>query len=1034
MPIITGKRLGPYEILSAIGAGGMGEVYRARDTRLDRIVAIKILPDHHANNPDLRERFEREARTVAGLNHPHICVLHDIGHQEGTDFLVMEYLEGETLAGRLVKGPLPLDQVLKYAIEIADALDKAHRKGITHRDLKPGNIMLTKSGTKLLDFGLAKLSQQESPVAAAPLSQLPTVKDAITAQGVILGTLQYMAPEQVEGKETDARTDIFAFGVVVYEMATGKKAFEGKSQASLIAKILETDPSPMSSLQPMTPPALDRIIKRCLAKEPDERCQSAKDLTDELKWIAEGGSQTGIGAPVVSGGEPKKYLGWMAAATAVAIVVIAAASAVAYLRRPPPSAIQVVRFSIAPPARGTFSVNPTFLAVSPDGSKLLFVANQQLWIRALDSSTAQALPGTETAAEPFWSPDSQFVAFLADGKLKKIAITGGPAQTLTDAPGAAGGGASSSSGTWSHEGVVLFTTPDGALNRVPESGGTPTPVTTLDASRSERAHMWPQFLPDGKHFLYFALSAKTENNAIYVASLDSKERKLLLNASSNPVYVHPGYLVFNRGGTLMAQPFDAQRIQLAGEAVPIAEGVEFSGNLNGARAAFAASDNGVLAYRTGSAAARLTMVWVSRNGAEQPLPAPPHNYVLPRISPDGKRVATGIEEADGQIWLYDLSRDTLTRLTFEGAGNIDPVWTPDGKRVAFKGAENRLFWEPADGSGGMEALTSSELSGNNVPGSWSPDGQALAFTQDTVPARNIWILPLKDRKPQLFVRSPTYETAPVFSPDGHWIAYDSRESGRDEIYVRPYPGPGGKWQISTEGGTEPVWNPKGRELFYRNGQKMMAVDFSTQPTFSAGKPRMLFQGPYVPTPRSFPDYDVSSDGQRFLMLKTNEQAQGPAQINVVLSWTEELKQKVPAGEKVMALATGTHLGSYEVLSPIGSGGMGEVYQRTRRQARARCGHQSPAGSLSRMIPNGSPVFSAKRRCWLRSIIPTSPRFTDWSSPTARAISSWSWCPARRCKSASDATGRFQSKKRCRSQNRSPRHSKPRTRKASFIAT
>jgi serine/threonine protein kinase len=762
----------------------MGEVYRAKDTRLDRIVAVKILPDHLADRAELRERFEREAKTISSLNHPHICTLYDVGHQDGTDYLVMEYLEGETLAARLAKGPLPLDQVLKYAVEIADALDKAHRKGITHRDLKPGNIMLTKSGAKLLDFGLAKLTQ-DSP-AAAPLSQLPTARDAITAQGTILGTLQYMAPEQLEGKEADARTDIFAFGVVVYEMATGKKAFEGKSQASLIAKILETDPPPISSLQPMTPPALDRVIKTCLAKDPDERWQGASDLCRELKWISEPGSQAGISAPVVPGRKLKRRLGWMAGATVVAIAVIAASAL--YLRRTPPTTTQVVRFNITPPERGSFSASPTFIAVSPDGSKLAFVANQQLWIRALDSSTAQPLPGTETAAEPFWSPDSRYVAFLADGKLKKIAITGGPAQTLTDAPGVPGSPSSSDLGTWSRQGVVLFTAIDGTLNRVPESGGIPMPVTTLDASRTERAHLWPQFLPDGKHFLYFALTSKTENHAIYVASLDSKERKLLLNASSNPVYVPPGYLLFNRGGTLMAQPFDAERNQLTGEAVPIAEGLEFSTNLTGARAAFSASDNGVLAYRTTLRAAHLTMVWVSRNGAEQPLSAPPHTYVLPRISPDGKRVAAGIEESDSQIWLYDLGRDTLTRLTFEGTVNVDPVWTPDGKRIAFKGAENRLFWQPADGSGGMEALTSSELSVNNVPGSWSPDGQGLAFTQDAAPLRNIWILALKDRKPQLFVRSPSYETAPQFSPDGHWIAYDSRESGRDEIYARPYPG------------------------------------------------------------------------------------------------------------------------------------------------------------------------------------------------------------------------------------------------------
>ncbi|PYU32452.1 MAG: hypothetical protein DMG31_10580 [Acidobacteria bacterium] len=879
------QRLGPYETLSAIGAGGMGEVYRARDTRLDRIVAIKILSDHVGGRAGVRERFEREARTIASLNHPHICTLYDVGQQDGSDFLVMEFLEGETLAERLKKGPLPPEQVLQYAIEIADALDKAHRKGITHRDLKPGNIMLTKTGVKVLDFGLAKLRQEAAP--ATPLSALPTAKEAITAQGAILGTLQYMAPEQVEGREVDARTDIFAFGVVVYEMATGKKAFEGKTSASVMAKILETDPPPMTSLQPMTPPALDRVVKRCLAKEPDDRWQTARDLEMELKWIAEGGSQAGVAIPAVPKQKIQKRVALGVAAVVVAIAVIG--MSVLYLHRTPPSERQAVRFTIGPPEKGSFSPAPNLLTISPDGTKLAFVAadatgKQQLWVRALDSPTAQPLSGTDNPSQPFWSADSRFVAFSADGKLKKIAVSGGPALTLADSPGM---------GTWSEQGVILFDS-SGIIYRVSAAGGAATPVTALDAVRKETAHAWPYFLPDGNHFLYLALSSNPENNALFVGSLNSKDRKLLLNAMSTVVYVPPGYLLFNRQGTLMAQPFDAERLQLTGEAVPIVEGVEF--NPANGRTAFAASNNGVLAYRHGVEANLLTLVWVSRNGTEQRLAAPPHNYVMPRVSPDGRRVAAGIEEADSQVWVYDLGRDTLTRLTFEGNGNIDPVWTPDGKRITFKGKQNRLLWEPADGSGPAEELTTSELSPNNIPGSFSPDGQVLAFAE-AAPTLNICILPLKDGKPQPFVLSTSNATSPRFSPDGRWIAYASDESGRYEIYVRPYPGPGGKWQISTAGGMEPVWNPKGRELFYRNGNEMMAVDVITEGTFSAGKPKMLFEGSYVRTPRSFPDYDVSPDGQRFLMLKANEQSQAPAQINVVLNWFEELKQKVPAGNK-----------------------------------------------------------------------------------------------------------------------------------------
>jgi serine/threonine protein kinase len=898
MAILPGTRLGPYEILSAIGAGGMGEVYKARDTRLDRTVAIKVLPTHLADRAELRERFEREAKTIASLNHPHICTLYDTGHQDEIDFLVMEYLEGETLAQRLTKGALPIQQVLQFAIEIADALDKPHRKGITHRDLKPGNIMLTKSGTKLLDFGLAKLTQEVSP--GTPDSQLPTMHGAITGEGTILGTLQYMAPEQVEAKEVGARTDIFAFGAVVYEMATGKRAFEGKTSASLMAKILEVDPPSISSLQPMTPLQLDRVVKTCLAKDPDERWQTASDLCRELKWISDGGSQAGI--PVSTVAEPawKKNLHWVAA-----IAIAAAAGAALYVRHSTPPTAHVVRFTIAAPEKAPFALNPAFLSISPDGSKVAFVSGSgpsvfstsgvQLWIRSMDSPTAQAIPGTEGASQPFWSPDSQYVGFFSDSKLKKIAVSGGPAQTLADAPSSNTAGASSTGGTWSREGVILFTAniKSETVNRVSESGGASSPITTIDTSRSEVAHLWPQFLPDGNHFLYLSFNTAPGAGAIYVASLNSKERKLILNNTTSAVYVPPGYLLFSRQATLMAQPFDAARLQLTGEAVPIAEGVQ-AVPITG-RAAFTVSDNGVLAYRSGGGVAALTLAWVSRIGTEQRLAAPAHNYVIPRLSPDGKRLAVGIEEAEGQIWIYDLSRDALTRLTFEGEGNVDPLWTPDGKRIVFKGNRNRLFWQPADGSGAAEELTSSELSANNIPGSWSPDGQELALTEDRA-VRKIWILPLKDRKPHLFAEGALYETAPRFSPDGHWIAYASNESGRYEIYVRPYPGPGGKWQISTEGGTEPMWNPKGRELFFRSGQKMMAVDYSAQPAFSADKPRMLFEGPYLPTPRSFPDYDVSPDGQRFLMLRAPEQAQAAAPINVVLNWFEELKQKVPTGK------------------------------------------------------------------------------------------------------------------------------------------
>ena len=891
MALAAGTKLGPYEITAAIGAGGMGEVYRARDTRLDRTVAIKVLPARVADKSELRERFEREARTIASLNHPHICTLYDIGQQDGTDYLVMEYLEGETLAERLKKGPLPLSQTLQYAIEIADALDKAHRKGITHRDLKPSNIMVTKSGTKLLDFGLAKLRQEAAP--AAPFSELPTERDSITAQGIIVGTLRYMAPEQIEAKPVDARTDIFALGVVVYEMATGKRAFEGKSQASVMAKILETDPPPMSALQPMTPPALDHLVKRCLAKDPDERWQSARDICEQLRWISDSGSQAGAiaPAPAVALQNVKKRVVWVTAA--VAILVAALVAAVISLRKSS-TEVREVRFTVAPPEKYTFPVLadvPIFLSLSPDGTKLAFVAadstgHRALWMRDLSSQIVQPLPGTDEAWGPFWSPDTRFVAFSAGPSLKKVAVAGGPALTITNSSAVGGG-------TWNRDGVILFAPgPGRPIFRVSSAGGSAIQVTSVDPSRQQSGHPWPYFLPDGRHFLYLAMGANVENTGIYAGSLDSKETKLVLNANSSPLYSPPGYLLFVRAGTLLAQPFDADRLEVKGDAIPIAEGVQFS-TVYG-KAAVAVSQNGVLAYRSVPTNAQFKLVWVDRKGAEQPLPGSPHTYRNPRLSPDGQRLAVTIDESGSHEWLLDIGRGTLTRLTFEGSYNGGMAWTPEGKRLTFgsnRAGPRNLFWQMADGSGSAERLATSD--GAQVAGSWSPDGQVLAFEQaGSATGWDIWIFHSGERKVEPFLHSRFNEIAPRFSPDGHWLAYASDESGRYEIYVQPYPGPGGKSQISTEGGTEPVWARNG-ELFYRNGDKLMVVETITRPNFSAGNPKVLFGGHYASF-QTMPDYDVTADGQRFLFVKAGEEPQ--SEISVVLNWTEELRQNA-AGKR-----------------------------------------------------------------------------------------------------------------------------------------
>ena len=896
MPILPGRRLGPYEILSAIGAGGMGEVYKARDTRLDRIVAIKVLPTHLADRSELRERFEREAKTIASLNHPHICTLYDTGNQDDIDYLVMEYIEGETLAQRLHKGALPIQQVLQYAIEISDALDKAHRKGITHRDLKPGNIMLTKTGTKLLDFGLAKLQQEATP--AAPLSQLPTLAEPVTAQGTILGTLQYMAPEQVEGKtdRIDARTDIFAFGAVVYEMATGKKAFVGDSQASLIAAILEREPRAISSLQPMAPPELDRVVKRCLAKDPEDRWQSTRDVADELKWISQSGSQ--VSSPSRDQAKGLHVLGRRPLVFSLGGLLLGLMIASFATWSLQPTRLQPVTRLVVdvPPGQQLAGLDSgPALVLSPDGTKLAYIARQrgtqQIYLKAMDSLEAKSIPGTEGAVNPFFSPDNQWLGFFADGKLKKASVRGGGAIFLGDAANPFGA-------SWGNQGTIVFgPSTVGILQQVPANGGTSQPLTHFE--KQEIVHGWPEFLPGGKTLLF----AASDNNGywtnaqIMVQTVATGERRKLIQAGMNPHYAASGHLLFVQGGSMMAAPFDLQRLAVTGAAVPVVDGILQS--VTSGYAQYSISGTGSLVYVPGSVqSTERRMVWVDRKGVEQAVPAPARPYRYARISPDGQRAAVIIEAPESQIWLYDLRREALTQWTFEGNINVMGAWTPDGKRIAFmsnREGPGNTYWQLADGGGGLERLSSSE--NNQVPTSWSPDGRELAFIKirpDT--GYDIWVLRVSDHEARPFLQSRFNESAPQFSPDGHWLVYVSDESGRFEVYVQPYPGPGGKWQVSTDGGTEPVWNRNGRELFYRQGDKMMAVDVTTQSGFSAGKPKMLFEGAYQLTPVTFPNYDVSPDGQRFLMLKPSEQEQAPTRIDVVLNWFEELKQKVPAGK------------------------------------------------------------------------------------------------------------------------------------------
>ena len=685
----------------------------------------------------------------------------------------MEYLEGETLAQRLVKGALPLEQVLQYAVEISDALDKAHRKGITHRDLKPGNVMLTKSGTKLLDFGLAKLAQEAAPVI--PDSQLPTMKSAITAQGTILGTLQYMAPEQVEAKEVDARTDIFAFGAVVYEMATGKKAFEGKSQASLMVAILERDPLPMSSLQPMTPPALDRVVKKCLAKEREDRWQSAKDLTDELKWIAGGSAESSkvtLREPKLASKVWQRRLG-----LALAAVAVAAAGAIAIWKFKPTPPVPVTRTVIAlPPDQQLAGLDQPVVALSPDGSRLAYVASlrgqvQQLFLRAMDSLEARPMLGTEGAINPFFSPDGQWLGFFQGGALKKVSVSGGSAVTLSFSGDSRGA-------SWDSQRTIIFAPrPSGALFQVSDEGGVSRALTQLE--KSDSTHRWPEVLPGGK-VVAFSAGSGAGTSRIVFRSIQTGEQREFGQGATYPRYMPSGQLIYAQGTTLMAVPFDPERLEIKGAAVPVVEGVAASSS---GAAQYSISATGSLLYVSGGATlVQRKLAWVNRNGTEEVLAARPQPYGYPRLSPDGRRVAV---ETENQIWIYDLAQDTLTPFTFEEGSNQSPVWTPDGKRIAFdsnKEGPTSIWWQLADGNGGLERLATSQYP--QVPRSWSPDGQILAYHENNPTTRkDIWMLRMGDpstgtgqvHKAEPFLRTPFNEGGPVFSPDGHWLAYISDE-------------------------------------------------------------------------------------------------------------------------------------------------------------------------------------------------------------------------------------------------------------------
>jgi eukaryotic-like serine/threonine-protein kinase len=886
MALSVGTKLGPFQIVAPLGAGGMGEVYRAWDTRLDRTVAIKILPAHFSTDPVKKQRFEREAKTISGLNHPNICVLYDVGSQDGVDYLVMECVEGETLAARLEKGALPLEQVLKTGREIAEALDKAHRSGIIHRDLKPGNIMLTKAGAKLLDFGLARPAM--SPASLATLTA--TVQSAVTQEGTIVGTFQYMSPEQVEGKELDARSDIFSLGAVLYEMVTGQKAFEGRSQLSVASAILEKEPGAISAIKPLTPTDLDHTIRRCLAKDCDERWQTARDLASELKWIGESASQAA--APAVQA-EPKKAGRWLALFPWVLCGVLAAGLlAGALWWRGGKSAGQAGFFS-APfpfPARD--------MAMAPNGHTVALVAfweserTNVLFLYEVGGREARSLGETEGASFPFWSPDGKSLAFFADGKLKKVDIGGGTVQAICDAPSGRGG-------SWNQDGVIVFT-PSGQLNdglyRVPASGGTPTQITMPDASQGVNTHRWPMFLPDGRHFLYLAanVAGRTDQDAIYVGALDSNEKRFVTRATANAAYATPGYLLYYREKTLFAQRFDANKMELSGEAVPLSTDVAYLPRI--LRAVYAASDGGLLVAQSGSGVSLSRLVWYDRKGNEIGAVGKPDVYANVALAPNGKTVALDKTDAGSQntdVWTYDLQRDSIKRLTFDPAIDSTPMWSPDGTRLLF--ASNRghhfgLYVKNADGAEEEKplALGASEKA-DNYPSDWSQDEKYILYES----GKELWVAAMPELKTRVFVSVPATVKNGQFSPDGKWVAYTSNESGKWEIYVTSFPEARGKWQLSSAGGTQPRWRGDGKELFYlASDGKMMAVPVTAGANFDARAPVTLFQA----NPRELVatservTYDVTKDGQRLLIntLVKNAEAQP---MSVILNWDGELKKR-----------------------------------------------------------------------------------------------------------------------------------------------
>jgi Tol biopolymer transport system component len=866
----AGTRLGPYEVTAQIGVGGMGEVYRATDSNLKRSVAIKVLPPAVAGDADRLARFQREAEMLAALNHPNIAAIYGLEKTPDFTALVMELVEGDDLSQRIARGAIPIDEALPIAKQIADALEAAHEQNIMHRDLKPANIKVRADGTvKVLDFGLAKAMDVGSG-GTGGLSMSPTLTTpAMTQAGMILGTAAYMSPEQARGKTVDKRADIWAFGAVLFEMLTGRRAFEDEDVSMTLSKVLQREPD-FDAVPSTVPARVGHVLRVCLRKDPKQRVGDIRDV----RLALEGAFETIVPATPSSAptSAPRGRLAW--AAFALAAVMTLALIAMYIARTPVPET--VIRFSVAAPADTRFAGVATG-TVSPNGRRLVFAATDGsgktlLWVRELDQLEARALNGTDGAVYPFWSPDSRVIGFFAQAKLKKIEGSGGPTQTLCDAPSARGG-------TWNNEGVIVFAPTSGSgLQRVSAEGGEPVDATPFDKSRNETSHRWPFFLPDGRHFLYRVEGGKPPG--IYIGSLDSKTATYLGAADSNAVFAAPSHVLFVRATTLMARPFDAKRLQWSGEAFPIVERVS---NGAGALGAFSASTNGVLSYWAG-VSGDTQLAWSDRSGKPLQTVSPPGRYGQPTLSPDETKVAFS---RDGDIWVQDLARGTVTRITSDPAPDGSPVWSPDAKFIVFEAerAPVGVYRKLSTGTGQEELLQKGAV----LPTDWSSDGRFITYFTSASP--DIFVLPTSgDAKPQTYLATQFTEGENRFSPDTRFLAYTADDSGRLEVYVQRFPISGERWQISTNSGRQPFWRRDGRELFYLTLEgDIMAVDIKTGPAFQVGTPRLLFRA-RVSTGNVRNSYYPTGDGQRFLLNQFGDSGLFQP-ISVTVNWMAALNKR-----------------------------------------------------------------------------------------------------------------------------------------------